>query len=595
MIYIIGSLNVDISIKINDFPNPGETIDGYDLKTSIGGKGNNQALAIKKYGADLRMLGAVGSDEYGSLLLKNLKEHDIDTSNIKIRNDYKSGIALIALTDDDNKIIINHGANYSIKIDEVIDFLSDAKKDDYLLLGLEVNYDAVKYAAMLAKNIGMKVILNPAPAKNISDIIEYVDYLIPNENELKFITNENNINKAIKKLENTNLIITLGDKGVFYPREHTYFPAVDTNKAIDTTGAGDTFIGSFLAKLSDNNDVFEAINFARISSSLMCQKRGIYEALANEDEIYNRKNERTKIILDCDPGHDDAIGIMLLGACDKFDVLGVTTVRGNQTIEKTTYNALATIDYLNLEYKVYEGSNKPIKRESPVCEEIHGKTGLDGFPFRKIEKEKEDIDAVSFIIDMCHKTKDITFITTGPMTNVAKAIIKDPSIKSSISKIILMGGSSKKGNITEYAEFNILTDPEAADIIFKSKIDIYMVGLDVTRKCLVDNNVVSRMKKINTRGSDLFVSLMEVFIKNQKDFFGLEGGPLHDPLTIASLIDDKILKFKKAYTSIDTSDEKTAGKTTCDFNSDNHNSYVAIEVDVARYFDLIEESLKFYK
>ena len=300
-------------------------------------------------------------------------------------------------------------------------------------------------------------------------------------------------------------------------------------------------------------------------------------------------------ILDCDPGHDDAMAIMLMGKAHNLNCLGITTVSGNQTIEKTTYNALSICDYLNLDYKVYEGSKEPISRPKRICSEIHGESGLEGFPFKEINRKKEKISAVDFIIEMCQKYQNITLIPTGPLTNIAKAIIKEPSIKNSISKIVLMGGSIKDGNITKAAEFNILVDPEAAEIVFSSDLNIYMVGLDVTRRCLVTHKLVDKISKTITSGTKLFKDLMIPFLKNQKEVFNLDGAPLHDPLTVACLIDNSILTFKKANVKIEISDEELLGRTYVDFNNPKNNINVAVDVDVNKYFVLIESSLLKYQ
>ena len=306
----------------------------------------------------------------------------------------------------------------------------------------------------------------------------------------------------------------------------------------------------------------------------------------------------TNIILDCDPGHDDAIAILLLGAhLDKFNVLGVTTSCGNQTIDKTTKNALNVIDYLNLPFDVYQGSDRPLYAKTKTCSKIHGKSGLDGFSFKKHDKKALG-NGVDFMINTLHNLDGkCTIITTGPMTNVAKVIKKDKTIKEKIEKIVLMGGSIGSGNVTPAAEFNINCDPEAASICFKSGIPIYMIGLDVTRKVLVLKDIIERIKKINNIASVLFVDLMEAFNKTQKIVFGLDGGPLHDPVTIASLIDDKLVTYKYVNVEIDTKSKQSYGRTNCDIPDYLHkkkNAYVATDIDVNRFWDIIEDGIRKY-
>lgn len=300
-------------------------------------------------------------------------------------------------------------------------------------------------------------------------------------------------------------------------------------------------------------------------------------------------------ILDCDPGHDDAMAIMLLGKAPNLNCLGITTVSGNQTIEKTTYNALSVVNYLGLNYNVYMGSDKPIKREKRICSEIHGESGLEGFKYTKLDTNCDDKNAVDFIIEMCQKYTDIILIPTGPLTNIAKVLITEPSIMKNISKIVLMGGAIKDGNITKAAEFNILVDPEAADIVFSSGLNIYMVGLDVTRRSCVTYEYVDDVCMTETRGTKLFKDLMYPYLKNQHDFFGLTAAPLHDPLTVAYLIDNSILTFKKADVKVEKEDNELLGRTYTNFDNPKGNTYVAVDVDVDKYFSLIKEYLLLYK
>ncbi len=304
------------------------------------------------------------------------------------------------------------------------------------------------------------------------------------------------------------------------------------------------------------------------------------------------------IILDCDPGHDDAIALLLLGSNKKFNVLGITTTAGNQTIEKTTINALNVINYLNLGYKVYMGANKPLKRDAVICDAIHGESGLDGFIFPKHNLKPENMSAKDFMVKAIKESKEkVVVVTTGPMTNLALAILEDKNIVSNIEKIVLMGGSIGAGNVTPAAEFNINCDAEAADICFRCGAPIYMVGLDVTRKVLVTEDIINRMKKINNNASKMFTDLMITFNINQKKVFNLDGGPLHDPVTIASLINPNLVHFEYVNTEIDIISSSSYGRTNCDipnYLKKEKNSYVATKIDVDLFFDIIEEALRYY-
>lgn len=304
------------------------------------------------------------------------------------------------------------------------------------------------------------------------------------------------------------------------------------------------------------------------------------------------------IILDCDPGHDDAIAIILAGRSEEIELLGITTSCGNQTLPKTTRNALNITSYLDIDVNVYAGSPEPLVRPVRTAPEIHGETGLDGFEFPDHHKLREPKHAVDFMIEtiMNHKKK-VTIVTTGPMTNLALALKKEPQIKTRIEEVVFMGGAYTYGNVTPAAEFNILVDPEAAHIVFTSQLPLTMFGLDATRQVLVLPTVIKRMASIKNNAADLFDKLMTVYNQNERRVFGLEGGPLHDPLTIAYLIDPTIFTIVPMHCAIDISHGPSAGRTNCDvlgYHKLQPNVNVATEVDVNRFWNLVETGLRQY-
>ena len=309
--------------------------------------------------------------------------------------------------------------------------------------------------------------------------------------------------------------------------------------------------------------------------------------------------EKKKIILDCDPGHDDAVAIMLAANSPKLELLGITTVAGNQTLEKTSRNACRVIQWLEVDVPVFAGCDRPMVRDQLIANNIHGETGLDGPVFPKLHKRVEEEHAVQFIIRTLMGAEErITVITTGPMTNLAMAIRLEPRITDKIERIVLMGGSYTNGNFTPAAEFNILCDAEAAHVCFTSGCPITMVGLDVTRKVLCYPEIVDRMAEQNTIASSLFVDLMRHFCKTQKEVFGMEGGPLHDPVTIAYLIDPELLTVKAMNSQIELRSVQSYGRTNCDyfgFLGLEPNADVAIDIDTDRFWDIIEECLGSYR
>lgn len=306
---------------------------------------------------------------------------------------------------------------------------------------------------------------------------------------------------------------------------------------------------------------------------------------------------RKNIILDCDPGHDDAIAILLSGLKDYFNLLGISVVAGNQTIEKTARNALNVATYLGIDVPIAIGCEFPMVRERVICAAIHGESGLDGFEFPKYEKKFDQRHGSQLIIDSIMNNEDVTVIATGPLTNVAMAMKLEPKIIRRIKEVVIMGGSVDNGNTSPAAEFNIMCDPEAAHVVFTSGAKVKMVGLNVTRKVLVTDEVISRMEKINNKASDMFVKLMKVFNENQRKTFGVEAGPLHDPATVASLIDESLIKYQHMNVVIDISHGPSYGRTNCDvfdYLHAPHNAFVAMDIDVNKYWDIIEKGIKSY-
>ncbi len=306
--------------------------------------------------------------------------------------------------------------------------------------------------------------------------------------------------------------------------------------------------------------------------------------------------EKTKIILDCDPGHDDAVAIMLAAREPSLELLGVSVVAGNQTLENTQRNARNVLQWLGADIPVYAGCDRPMVRDKVIAADIHGSTGLDGPVFPPLTKKLEPEHAVQFLIrTLLESEGDITVVTTGPMTNLAMAMRLEPKITEKIRRIVLMGGSFTNGNVTPAAEFNIIADAEAASVCFRSGRPITMVGLDVTRKALCYPEIVERMGRIGNRASNLFVALMGHFCKTQKQIFGWEGGPLHDPVTIAYLIDPEVLVTKPMNVQIDIRSTQSYGRTNCDYYGYQKlppTAEVAVDIDVARFWDIVETGLR---
>lgn len=308
---------------------------------------------------------------------------------------------------------------------------------------------------------------------------------------------------------------------------------------------------------------------------------------------------RQKIIYDCDPGHDDAVALMLAANHPDLELLGVTVVAGNQTLDNTCRNACHVLQWIGRsEIPVYAGCGRPMVREQITAGDIHGKTGLDGPVFPPLHKTAEAQHAVQFLIrTLLESDGDITVVTSGPMTNLAMAMRLEPGITERIRRIVLMGGSYTNGNVTPAAEFNIIADAEAAYICFTSGRPITMIGLDVTRKVLCYPETIQRMAKADTCASRLFVDLMKHFCKTQKEVFGWEGGPLHDPVTIAYLLEPQLITTKPMNVQIDLRSTQSYGRTNCDcfgYLGLPATADIAVDIDVEGFWDLVEAGLRRY-
>ena len=304
---------------------------------------------------------------------------------------------------------------------------------------------------------------------------------------------------------------------------------------------------------------------------------------------------KRKMILDCDTGHDDAIALMLAAAHEDLDLIGVTVVAGNQTLDKTLPNTLHVCQHLNLDVPVYGGMSKPMFREQVVADDVHGKSGLDGPVFDELVKKPGDKNAVLYLVDtLMASDGDITLVPVGPLTNIAMAMKLEPRIIDKIKEIVIMGGAYYLGNTTPAAEFNIYVDPEAADIVFKSGVKLTMMPLELTNTALANMQIIERMEAIGNKAGKLFGDIMSFTFKSQA-VNGLEAGPVHDVTAVAYLIDPSMYEIVPTYCEIDTNKGPGYGRTCCDFNNRFHkepNVDVGTKIDLERFWNLVENALR---
>lgn len=308
--------------------------------------------------------------------------------------------------------------------------------------------------------------------------------------------------------------------------------------------------------------------------------------------------EKRKIILDCDPGHDDAIAIMLAARHPAIDLLGITIVAGNQTLNKTLVNGLNVCQKLDINVPIHAGMPKPIMREQIVADNIHGESGLDGPTFAPLTRKAERKHAIQYIIDtLMNSDGDITLVPVGPLTNIAVAIRMQPDILPKIREIVLMGGAYGTGNFTPSAEFNIYADPEAARVVFTSGVPLVMMGLDLTNQTTCTADIIARMKKVGGPAGELFSDIMNFTLKTQYENYGLAGGPVHDATCIGYLINPNAFKMQDMYVEIDVNNGPCYGRTVCDelgVTGQRANTKVGMTIDTEWFWDLVEECVQMY-
>lgn len=305
-----------------------------------------------------------------------------------------------------------------------------------------------------------------------------------------------------------------------------------------------------------------------------------------------------KIIIDTDPGQDDAAAIMLALASPELEVLGVTAVAGNVPLHVTERNARLVTEICGRgDIAVYAGADKPLTRKLVTAEHVHGKTGLDGVDLFEPVRPLESLHAVDFIIETLREQPagTVTLCPLGPLTNIATVIERAPDVAVRIKEIVLMGGGFfEGGNITPSAEFNIYVDPEAAKIVFGAGIPITMMPLDVTHKVLTTRVRVDRLRANGNRASVVMADMLEFFERFDEEKYGTDGGPLHDPTVIAWLIDPGMFDGRKCSVEIETGSDLTLGATVVDWwkvTGRPENAFVVRDVDADRFFDLLIERL----
>jgi pyrimidine-specific ribonucleoside hydrolase len=296
-------------------------------------------------------------------------------------------------------------------------------------------------------------------------------------------------------------------------------------------------------------------------------------------------------ILDCDPGHDDAIALLLALASPELELLGVTTTYGNQTLEKTTTNALRVLELVErTDISVAAGADRPLVRELVVAAHVHGESGLDGPTLPDAATAPIGDDAVAFMAAQVDESSEpVVLVATGPLTNVARYLASHGTNR--IARIVLMGGAIAEGNFTPAAEFNIWCDPEAAAAVFASGLDVTMMGLDVTHQAILGPHAEERLRVAGRVGA--FVADLNVyFTRYHRETYGWDGAPIHDAVAVAHLIRPGLVDTRHRNVEVELESELNRGRTVVDLwnRTDRpRNAHVGVDLDVDGFFDLLVE------
>ena len=321
-----------------------------------------------------------------------------------------------------------------------------------------------------------------------------------------------------------------------------------------------------------------------------------------------------KVILDCDPGHDDAFAIML--AAQHLDLLGVTTIGGNCSLENVTTNALKTLEVIGrTDIPVYPGNPGPLVAKLVTAPQFHGESGMDGPVLPDPVTKPQKKHGVDFIVETVMSTDHVTLIATGPLTNIADAIIREPKIVDRVDDLFIMGGSVTYGNWTPTAEFNIFVDPEAAYKVFNSGLRVHMCGINLTRQCFLHQEHIDEFRRIGTKAANFAADLVEYFLKTTEKNACLPGCNLHDACAAAWVICPDLIQAAPMHITVELKGEFTRGMTVCDYRhlrgsepavdllrtpameprGEEPNAEAALELDFEGFMQLLYKTLKEYK
>lgn len=306
----------------------------------------------------------------------------------------------------------------------------------------------------------------------------------------------------------------------------------------------------------------------------------------------------TRIVLDCDPGHDDALAILLAASHPALELVAITTVAGNQTLEKVTLNARRVCTVAGITaIPIAAGCDRPLVRDQLVAGEIHGASGLDGPDWPEPSAGTDARHAVDLLVEASRATPRLTVVATGPLTNLATALRRDPELAGRLERVVLMGGAIGLGNWTPSAEFNIFADPEAAHEVFSSGVPVTMVPLEVTHQALATEEVLARVEALGSPVARMAADLLRFFADTYRRVFGFSAPAVHDPCAVAWVIDPTLVDTRPMNVAVELGSELTYGRTVCDVygtTGRQPNADVGVHLAADRFWELMIGALASY-
>lgn len=303
------------------------------------------------------------------------------------------------------------------------------------------------------------------------------------------------------------------------------------------------------------------------------------------------------VVLDCDPGHDDAVALLLALAADEIDLRAVTTVAGNHTIENVTHNACRLLTLADrTDVPIARGAARPLLREQVIADHVHGESGLDGAELPEPTVDPVDAHAVDVIIEEARRGGR-TLVPVGPLTNVALALRTAPDIVDGLDRIVLMGGAVAEGNVTPSAEFNVFVDPEAARVVFEADVPVTMVGLDVTHAARITPDQIDAIREMGSPVAEAVGDLFGFYVGFHQEQYGWDAVPVHDACAVAEVIEPGVVETEHLHVAVETAGDHTAGRTVADVHGvtdEPPNTDVGMGIDRDRFFELLFAGLESY-